>query len=124
MSFANLLNLRLAAGEAGERFAVLALLRRRLAMIADGVIAAIWLTGLLLVWWRYAGGIGTWSAAFAAKLAFVVALTASHALVRRTAGRMAATGDRSLLPRVQLLTAAVFVSAAMSILLAVAAFEA
>jgi hypothetical protein len=37
---------------------------------------------------------------------------------------MAATGDRSLLPRVQLLTAAVFVSAAMSILLAVAAFEA
>ena len=46
MSIANYINIRIAAGEKGERREALAFLRRTLARIADIVILAIWITGL------------------------------------------------------------------------------
>jgi hypothetical protein len=45
MSIANYINIRIAAGEKGERREALAFLRRVLARIADVVILAIWITG-------------------------------------------------------------------------------
>lgn len=122
MSFANLVNLGIAAEEQGDRFAALALLRRQLARIADVVIALIWVTGVWLAWLLTAAGVDIWSGWFLAKLAFVILLTASHGLVRITAGRMARTGDRSLLPRLQASVAGVLGSALASIALAVLAF--
>jgi len=122
MSFANLVNLRIAAGETGDRFAALALLRRQLARIADVVIALIWATGLGLAYLLASAGAQIWSGWFVAKLAFVALLTLCHGLVRMTAGRMARTGDRSLLPRLQATVAGVFGSALAAIALAVAAF--
>ncbi len=122
MSFANIVNLRIASTEQGERFAALALLRRELARIADVVIALIWVTGIWLAWLLTAAGVDIWSSSFVAKLLFVVLLTLSHGLVRMTAGRMARAGDRSLLPRLQAAVAGVLGSALASIALAVAAF--
>jgi uncharacterized membrane protein len=121
MSISNYVNLRIAARESGERRAGLALLRRELARIADIVIAVIWITGLGLWFLLYSGGIPNhW---FLAKLGFVVLLTLCHGLTRMTAGRMARTGDQSLLPRLQLLVSGVWLSALAAIALAVIAFE-
>lgn len=122
MSFANLVNLRLADSETGDRFAVLGLLRRRLARVADVVIALLWVTGIALAWMLLAAGAEIWSPWFALKLLFVVALTGCHALVRTTAARMARTGDRTLLSSLQVCVAGVFGSALAAIALAVAAF--
>lgn len=123
MSFGNYVNLRHAAGEAGERAAALAGLRRTIGRIGDVVITLIWLTGLALLWaWTAADGppLGAW---FYAKLGFVVLLTLCHALARRTSGRMARTREAALLGRVELLVAGLWASALASIALAVLAFN-
>jgi len=120
MSFSNLVNLRLSQGEQGERFKALGLQRKTVSQIGDGVIALIWVTGLLLVW--LIGGMPQ-SGWFHAKLAFVVLLTAAHFMARRTGGEMARTGNLSLMPRIQLFVGAVWVSALAAILLAVLAFH-
>jgi uncharacterized membrane protein len=120
MSIANYINIRIAAGETGERRAALVYLRRVLARIADLVIAVIWLTGIGL-WWVLppADAPSTW---FAVKLAFVVLLTLCHGLARMTAGRMIRTGDETLYPRMELLVSGVWLSALAAITLAVLAF--
>ncbi len=120
MSISNQVNLRIAARESGERRAGLALLRRELARIADIVIAVIWLTGLGLWWLVYSFGVPNhW---FWVKLGFVVLLTVSFGLARMTAGRMARSGDQSLMPRLQLFVSGVWVSALAAITFAVLAF--
>ena len=122
MSFGNYVNLRHAAGEAGERAASLAALRRTVARIGDVVITLIWVSGLALLWvWIAQDGpaLGGW---FYAKLGFVVLLTGCHALARHTAGLMARSGNAALIGRVQLLAAGVWLSALASIGLAVMAF--
>ena len=122
MSFGNYVNLRRAAGETGERAAGLAGLRRIIGRIGDVVIALIWASGLALLWlWVTEGGPapGGW---FYAKLGFVVLLTLCHVLARLTSARMAKSGDTSLLGRVELLVAGVWLSALASIGLAVLAF--
>ena len=121
MSIANYVNIRVAAGEKGDRRAALAYLRRVLARIADAVIAAIWLTGIGL-WWILpeAERPNSW---FAVKLGFVLLLTACHALARMTAARMARTGDQSLYPQMELLVSGVWLSALAAITLAVLAFQ-
>ena len=123
MSFGNYVNLRCAAGETGDRAAGLARLRRAIGRIGDVVIVIIWASGLALVWvWIARGGpaLPGW---FYAKLGFVVLLTVCHALARQASGRMARTKDASLLGRIELLVAGVWLSALASILLAVLAFE-
>ncbi|NJM29425.1 MAG: hypothetical protein HC855_04320 [Rhizobiales bacterium] len=119
LSFSNLVNTRLAEGKSGEMAKGLGLQRMTIAKIGDGVIALIWITGLALLWLR--GGVSDpW---FHAKLAFVVLLTVSHAMARRTGGQLARTGNMALLSSLQLFIAGVFVSALASILFAMLAFH-
>lgn len=121
MSIANYINIRIAAGEKGDRRDALAFLRRVLARIADVVITAIWITGIGL-WWTLppADEPNSW---FLAKIAFVALLTGCHFMARMTAGKMARTGDASLYPRMELLVSGVWMSALAAIILAVLAFE-
>jgi len=119
LSFANYINLRVAASETGERRAALAHLRRVVMQFADVVVALIWATGLALLWGVHPE-INSW---FHVKIAFVVLLTAFHFIARRTAGVMARTGNYALHPRLELLVAGVWISALAAISLAVVSFE-
>lgn len=121
MSIANYINIRVAAGETGDRRAALAFLRRVLARIADIVILAIWITGIGL--YTQLPPMDEPNVWFMVKLGFVVALTLCHGLARMTAGKMARTGDQTLYPRLELLVSGVWVSALAAIILAVLAFE-
>ena len=121
MSIANYINIRVAAGETGDRRAALAFLRRVLARIADIVILAIWITGIGL--YTQLPPMDEPNVWFMVKLGFVVALTLCHGLARMTAGKMARSGDQTLYPRLELLVSGVWVSALAAIILAVLAFE-
>ena len=78
MSIANYINIRVAAGETGDRRAALAFLRRVLARIADIVILAIWITGIGLFFnLPPADEPNSW---FIVKLGFVVLLTCATGL--------------------------------------------
>jgi uncharacterized membrane protein len=121
MSIANYINIRIAAGEQGERRAALAFLRRIVARIADIVILAIWITGIGL--WLNLPPAEEPNSWFLVKLGFVVLLTLCHGLARMTAGRMMRTGDQSLYPRMELFVSGVWMSALAAIILAVLAFE-
>ncbi|MFO1091019.1 MAG: hypothetical protein U1E46_15705 [Hyphomicrobiales bacterium] len=124
MAFSNYINIRVAAGEKGERFAVLAYVRRTIGQIGDVVLTLIWITGIVLVWTRMSLGIYEPSGWFYAKVAFVVLLTVCHFLARRTGGELARTGDRDrLYPRMELLTSGVWLCALAAIVLAVMAFD-
>lgn len=121
MSIANYINIRVAAGEKGDRRASLVYLRRTLARLADVVLLAIWITGIGL-WWilPMQDQPNSWMHLL---LAAAVAMTLCHILARMTAGRMARTGDDSLYPRMELLVSGVWISALAAIILAVLAFE-
>ncbi len=121
MSIANYINIRIAAGEKGERREALAFLRRILARIADVVILAIWITGIGL--WTVLPPVDEPNSWFVVKIGFVVLLTLCHGLARMTAGRMMRTGDASLYPRMELFVSGVWMSALAAIILAVLAFE-
>jgi uncharacterized membrane protein len=119
MSFSNLVNLRLARALGPEAGQGLAQQRRMIARIGDGVIALIWLTGLVLLWVAPV----LWAGWLSVKLAFAVLLTLCHGLARRTAGVIARTGNAGLISRLQGFIAGAFVSALAAILFAVLAFE-
>ena len=120
MSCSNFVNTRLAAGKTGDIAKGLGLQRRTIANIGDSVIAAIWLSGFLLLQMRGWEGLNGW---FYAKIAFVVALTLSHIMARRTGAEMMRTGNGALLSRVSMYIAGVWVSALIALALAVIAFE-
>ena len=123
MSFSNFVSLRLADGAKGEGAKALARHRMVLARIADMVIALIWVTGFALLWTRALNGLDTVSGWFYAKIAFVVLLTLCHGMARAFSGRMQRTGDASLLGKVELAVAGVWLSALAAIILAVLAFD-
>ena len=118
MSFANLVNLKLAAAETADRRAALAGLRRVLSRFGDGIIAIIWLTGLAL-WWLTGTDL---SGFFLVKILLVIILTGCHAAARLTAGTIARAGPASLSARLLPLTAAMWLSALLAIACAVLAF--
>ena len=120
MSFSNFVNIRLAQGQSGDIAKGLALQRRVIGRIGDAVIALIWVSGLAL-FWTAAPETSGW---FHAKLGFVVLLTASHIMARRTGIAFARSGNAALLARLELFAAGVWLSALAAILLAVIAFEA
>jgi preprotein translocase subunit SecG len=120
MSCSNFVNTRLAAGKTGDIAKGLALQRRQIASIGDSVIAAIWLSGFILLQMRGWEGLNGW---FTAKMVFVAALTVSHIMARRTGAEMMRTGNGALLSRVSMYIAGVWVSALIALALAVLAFE-
>ena len=121
MSIANYINIRIAAGEKGDRREALAFLRRILGRIADIVILAIWITGIGLFYsLPPQDEPNSW---FMVKIGFVLLLTLCHGLARMTAGKMMRTGDQSLYPRMELLVSGVWMSALAAIIFAVLAFE-
>lgn len=122
MSFSNLVNMRLSRTQTGDVAKGLQLQRRTIARIGDGVIAFIWLTGIALVLITIAQGGTVASAAFTAKIAFVLLLTACHGMARVTARKLASKPDPALFARLEMLIGGVWVSAMMGIVLAVAAF--
>lgn len=121
MSIANYINIRIAAGEKGDRRASLVYLRRTLARIFDVVLLAIWITGIGL-WWILpeAEEPNSWMMLL---LAVSVVMAICHGLARMTAGRMMRTGDDQLYGRMELLVSGVWISMLASIILAVLAFE-
>ena len=119
MSCSNFVNTRLAAGQTGEIAIGLALQRRTIAGIGDSVIAAIWLSGFLLLQMRGWAELNGW---FYAKIVFVVLLTVSHIMARRTGTEMIRSGNGALLSRVSMYIASVWVSALIALALAVIAF--
>lgn len=121
MSIANYINIRIAAGEKGDRRASLVYLRRTLARIFDVVLLAIWITGIGL-WWILpeAEEPNSWMTLL---LAVSVVMAVCHGLARMTAGRMMRTGDEQLYGRMELLVSGVWISMLASIILAVLAFE-
>lgn len=121
MSIANYINIRIAAGEKGERREALSFLRYVLGRVGDVVIVAIWITGLGLFFsLPPADEPNSW---FVVKIAFVLLLTLCHGLARMTGGRMRRTGDQSLYARMELFASGVWMSALAAIILAVLAFE-
>ncbi len=122
MSFSNLVNAQLSQSEQGDRFKALGSQRRVIAQIGDGVITLIWLTGIALIWLSNGREALVNNGWFQAKLAFVVLLTLNHFLARQTAGVMARSGNRSLLPRLWAFIGGVWLSAIAAICLAVLAF--
>ena len=126
MSIANYVNIRIAAGEKGDRRASLVYLRRVLARFGDVVIAAVFATGIALyVAEPPQDGMNGW---FFALLLSSAALLICHAGARMTASKMMASkmmasNDNSLYPRMEMLVSGVWLSALSSILFAVLAFE-
>ena len=120
MSCSNFVNTRLAAGQTGDIAKGLGLQRRTIASIGDSIIAAIWLSGFLLLQLRGWEGLNTW---FHAKMAFVVLLTVSHIMARRTGAEMMRSGNGAALWRLSLYVAGVWVSALIALALAVIAFN-
>ena len=123
MSFSNFVNIRLARALGGERAQGLALLRGVLGRIGDAVISFIWLTGIaLLLPLAGEGGMGALPVSFHVKLLCAAGLTLCHAGARLTALKIARTGRKELIGRVEACTLGVFLNALASIILAVAAF--
>lgn len=122
VSFSNLMNARLAAGLEGEGWKSLGRLRMLLARVGDGLIAAIWITGFLLLWQRGGALIAGQETWFYLKLGAALLLTACHVVARSTAGEMIRTANRALLPRLTQAITGVWLSALAAILLAVLAF--
>lgn len=116
MSCSNFVNMRLAVGQTGDIAKGLELQRRTVASIGDSIIAAIWLSGFLLLQLRGWEGLNAW---FNAKIAFVVVFTISHIMARRTEAKMMRTGNGATLARVSMYIAGVWVSALIALALAV-----
>ena len=121
LSLSNFINTKLALGNGIEYAKGLGLQRKTIARMADGVIALIWVTGIVLLLMRGMAGLG---GAFHLKLAFVVALTVSHALARRYGARMQKATSLNLLPRQSNMILGVFVSAIAALICAEIAFRA
>lgn len=119
LSFSNLVNVFLAQGRKGDFAMALALQRRTVARIGDGILTFIWLSGLTLLWladWPFTLLIGL-------KIAAVVLLTGNHVMSRRIAGIMFRTKNPALLNRLGIFIGGVFLWAVVAIILAVFGFE-
>jgi uncharacterized membrane protein len=118
LTCANFVNTRLAAGKTGDIANGLALQRRSITSVNDTVIILIWLSGFLLLQFRAWEGLNAW---FYAKIGFVILLTLSHIMGRRTEAEMTRSGNAALLTRLGLYFAGAWVSALAALALAVLA---
>jgi hypothetical protein len=115
----NFINTRLALGGGDELAKGLGLQRHVISRFGDGVIALIWVSGLVLLWLR---GTDNLPGAFHAKMAFVVLLTLMHGFARATGGKMRRSGNLGLLPRLSVVVLLGWLSAVAALVCAVLAF--
>jgi uncharacterized membrane protein len=120
-SASNFINTRLSLGQGGELAKGLALHRRTIARLGDGILALIWVSGLLLLWQH---GTDALPLAFHAKIVFVVALTVFHGIGRSTGEKMRREGNLQNLPFLSLLIGAGAASALLALICAILAFSA
>jgi uncharacterized membrane protein len=119
-SASNFINTRLSIGQGSDVGKGLAYHRRTIARFGDGVIALIWITGLMLFAQR---GWQVSSGAFHAKLAFVIVLTLLHGYARHLGERMRREGKMDKLPRLSFAIGGVAASAILALLCAEIAFR-
>jgi hypothetical protein len=93
-AFSNFFNTHLARVSEENFQPGLALHRRMIGRIGDGVISLIWISGGLLLWLRGTEGLGV---AFHLKMLAVVLLTLCHARARMLGEKMRREGHRNLL---------------------------
>lgn len=120
LTASNFINTRLALANGIEFAKGLGLQRHTISRFGDGVIALIWMSGLLLLWMRGTEGLTT---AFHVKMAFVVLLTLMHGLARATGGKMRGSGNLELLPRLSNVVFVGWLSAVAAVVCAVLAFK-
>jgi hypothetical protein len=120
LTASNFINTRLALGNGVEFAKGLGLQRHTISRFGDGVIALIWITGLLLLWMRGAEGL---TLAFHGKMAFVVLLTLMHGLARAMGGKMRRSGNLELLPRLSSIVFIGWLGAIAALVCAVLAFK-
>lgn len=121
LTASNFINTRLALGNGAEFAKGLGLQRHTISRFGDGVIALIWITGLLLLWMRGTDGLTT---AFHIKMLFVVLLTLLHGLARATGGKMRRSGNLDKLPLLSNVIIGGWLSAVAALVCAVLAFKA
>jgi uncharacterized membrane protein len=119
LSLSNFINTKLALKNGGEFSKGLALQRRTIGRMGDGVIALIWVTGIILLTQRAGQGLPP---AFHVKLLFVIGLTLFHALARRDGETMRKNQNAGLLPRQSNFILAVWLCAVAALICAVIAF--
>jgi hypothetical protein len=120
MSFSNWWNNRLAQTKPDEFQKGLGLHRRAIGRIGDGVISAIWLSGIMLVVMRGWSDLGI---AFATKMILVVGLTFCHVRARSMGEVMFREGHRNLLKEQGMFMMVAWMSAAVAIISAIIAFK-
>jgi hypothetical protein len=120
LTASNFINTRLALGNGAEFAKGLGLQRHTISRFGDGVIALIWITGLLLLWMRGTDGLTT---AFHIKMLFVVLLTLLHGLARATGGKMRRSGNLDKLPLLSNVVLGGWLSAVAALICAVLAFK-
>jgi uncharacterized membrane protein len=121
LTASNFINTRLALGNGAEFAKGLGLQRHTISRFGDGVIALIWVTGLLLLWMRGAEGL---TGAFYAKMLFVVLLTLLHGMARATGGKMRRSGNFDKLPLLSNVVLGGWLCAVAALICAVLAFKA
>lgn len=121
MTFSNFWNTHLSTSNGDEFQKGLALQRRGIGRIGDGVISLIWITGLLALWLRGMTGLGE---AFFVKVAFVALLTFFHIRARSLGERMRRENHRNFVPLQGQFMLGGFFCALVAIVCAVLAFKA
>jgi hypothetical protein len=120
LTASNFINTRLALSSGSDHAKGLGLHRHTISRLGDGVIALIWITGLLLLWMRGANGL---TSAFHVKMAFVVLLTVMHGFARATGGKMRRSGNLDMLPRLSNIILLGWLSAVAALVCAMLAFH-
>ncbi len=119
LSASNFINARLSQRQTGDAAKGLAVQRRTIARIGDGVIALIWVSGGLLLWQRGMQGLPP---SFHAKMFFVIMLTVFHGLARGTGEKMRRENSLAALPKLGTFILSGFLSAVVALICAVLAF--
>jgi uncharacterized membrane protein len=119
LTLSNFWNTHLSTSHGEEFQKGLALQRRSIGRIGDGVISLIWITGGLALWLRGLEGLGE---AFWVKIGFVLVLTLVHIKARKLGEQMRREGHRNFVQLQGQFMLGGFLSALIAIVCAVLAF--
>jgi uncharacterized membrane protein len=121
IGMSNFLNMRVAKSQTGDIAKGLALHRISMLRYTDIAIAAILVTGLLMVWSM--GGVPAAPPWFHVKMAAVVILVLAYGAMRYTVGQMLRTGNMALASRLEILSPILSLAAIATVICAVLAFK-